>query len=165
MENTEYYLARILGKALLARHWQCAAAESCTGGRVAAAITDISGSSQWFERGFVTYANQAKIDMLGVSAELLNKEGAVSEAVVRAMAEGALTFSQADVVVAITGIAGPNGGSVEKPVGLVWFAWAQRGGITSTQAFHFKGDRSLIRQQAVHVALEGLIQEANSKEK
>lgn len=157
MENRESNLARRLGEALLSRHWHCAVAESCTGGRLAAAITEISGSSQWFDRGFVTYTNQAKTEMLEVSSELIVTEGAVSELVVRAMAEGALVASHANITVAISGIAGPSGGSPEKPVGLVWLAWAQRHGITDARSYYFEGNRSSIRTQAVAIALDGLI--------
>ena len=157
MNQAELDLARQLGEALLERHWRCAVAESCTGGRVAAAITEIAGSSKWFDRGFVTYTNQSKTDLLGVSQKELATEGAVSESVVRAMAEGALAASQADVTVAISGIAGPGGGSPDKPVGLVWFAWSCRHGETYAASYCFNGDRSAVRSQAVSVALEGIL--------
>ena len=121
-------LADALGKALAARGWRTATAESCTGGLVAGAITAIAGSSAWFDRGFVTYTNEAKSELLGVPAALIAREGAVSEVVARAMADGALARSRADLVVAVTGIAGPGGGSVAKPVGTVCFAWGRRGG-------------------------------------
>ena len=121
---SSYSRANQLGKILLKRHLQCVVAESCTGGGVAAAVTDIPGSSQWFDRGFVTYSNASKQQMLGVPESMIASEGAVSEAVVRAMAEGALAASAAHVSVAISGIAGPDGGTLEKPVGTVWFAWA-----------------------------------------
>ena len=163
MENTELDLAHILGEALLARHWQCAVAESCTGGRLAGAITEIPGSSQWFDRGFVTYTNQAKTDMLDVSPELILVEGAVSEVVARAMAEGTLKESHADITVAITGIAGPGGGSPEKPVGLVWFAWSSRQGGTQAKSYNFQGNRPAIRAQAVARALKGLIAQAKKQ--
>jgi len=155
-EQTELRLARQLGELLTAGHWVCAVAESCTGGRLAAAITDIAGSSEWFDRGFITYSNQSKMDMLGVRQENLTANGAVSEEVVYAMAEGALSASTADLTVAISGIAGPGGGSIEKPVGLVWLAWAGRQFKTEVQFYHFKGDRLTIRSQAVCVALDGL---------
>ncbi|MDE2610692.1 MAG: CinA family protein, partial [Burkholderiales bacterium] len=133
-----------------------ATAESCTGGMVAAAMTDISGSSNWFERGFVTYSNQAKIDMIGVPAELIDKHGAVSEQVARAMAEGALRNSRAQLSLAITGVAGPGGGTAEKPVGMVCFAWTNRL-TTVVETQHFKGDRAQVRNQAAQHALRGLL--------
>ena len=157
MDQVELDLARRLGEALLERHWRCAVAESCTGGLVAAAITEIAGSSKWFDRGFVTYTNQSKTDLLGVPQKKLSSEGAVSESVVRAMAEGALAASQADVTVAISGIAGPDGASADKPIGLVWFAWSLRQGKTYTASYCFNGDRSAVRLQAVSVALEGIL--------
>ena len=120
-------LAIDVGRALAVRKWTLATAESCTGGLVAGAITDIAGSSGWFDRGFVTYSNEAKVDLLGVRPETLARFGAVSEATVREMAAGALGRSRADIAVAVTGVAGPAGGTPEKPVGLVWFAWAVRG--------------------------------------
>ena len=150
-------LSKKLGDALLKRQWRCAVAESCTGGGVSALITEVPGSSQWFERGFVTYTNQSKTELLQVPHDLLASEGAVSEAVVRAMAEGALMASHAEITVAVSGIAGPGGGSAEKPVGLVWFAWSQREGSTSTASYCFKGNRSSIRSQAVCAALEGML--------
>ena len=116
----------LLAQQLLARHWMMATAESCTGGLIAAACTDLAGSSAWFERGLVTYSNEAKTELLGVPAELIAQHGAVSEAVARAMAAGALARSQAQVAVAVTGVAGPGGGSASKPVGTVWLAWRSR---------------------------------------
>ena len=136
----------------------CAVAESCTGGSLAAAITDIPGSSQWFDRGFITYTNESKQQMLGVPEPMIASFGAVSEAVVRAMAEGVLANSRADVSVAISGIAGPGGGSLEKPIGTVWIAWAFNTQPTSAQCFLFPGDRLAIRQQAVLAGLDGLLQ-------
>ena len=133
---------------LLARGWMLATAESCTGGMIAAACTDLAGSSQWFERGFVTYSNAAKTEMLGVPAAMIEQDGAVSEAVARAMADGALTHSQANVSLAVTGVAGPTGGSDAKPVGTVWFAWCV-GGETHSEMQHFAGDRAAIRAAAV----------------
>ena len=150
-------LARTLGRLARRRGVDIAVAESCTGGLVAAAITRISGSAKWFERGFVTYGNGAKREMLGVSSRALRDHGAVSEAVVIEMAAGALRHSHADVSVAVTGIAGPTGGSRSKPVGLVWFAWAARRHDVQARAFRFKGDRVAIRRRAVAVALQGLI--------
>jgi nicotinamide-nucleotide amidase len=150
-------LARALGKACVRRGVSLASAESCTGGGVATAITRIPGSSQWFERGMVTYTNIAKKEMLGVSARALKDHGAVSEEVARAMAAGALRRSHADVSVAVTGIAGPAGGVPGKPVGTVHFAWAVRGGLIQARMFRFRGDRTAVRLQSVAVALQGLV--------
>ncbi len=133
-----------------------ATAESCTGGWVAKCLTDIAGSSNWFERGFVTYSNAAKHDMLGVSEEILMEYGAVSQQTVIAMVKGALHHSRADVALAITGIAGPGGGTAEKPVGLVWFGWASRDGQRQDEKMIFPGDRDAVRQQAVIHALNGM---------
>lgn len=137
---------------LLRRQWMLAAAESCTGGMVAAACTDLAGSSAWLERGFVTYSNAAKTQMLGVDAQLIATHGAVSEPVARAMAQGALLHSAAQVALAITGVAGPGGGSVAKPVGTVWFAFAGPWGVHS-EVQHFGGDRAAVRQAAALHAL------------
>lgn len=137
---------------LLRRQWMLAAAESCTGGMVAAACTDLAGSSAWLERGFVTYSNAAKTEMLGVDAQLIATHGAVSEPVARAMAQGALQHSAAQVALAITGVAGPGGGSVAKPVGTVWFAFAGPWGVHS-EVQHFGGDRAAVRQAAALHAL------------
>lgn len=134
-----------------------ATAESCTGGWVARVLTAVPGSSRWFERGFVTYSNAAKSDMLGVSTETLARDGAVSEATVRAMAEGALVHSGAQVAVAITGVAGPSGGTVERPVGTVWVAWARAGHETRARRWQFEGDREAVRRQSVTAAIEGLL--------
>lgn len=150
-------LSEAVGKALLARGWTLASAESCTGGGLAAAITDIAGSSQWFERGFITYSNQAKQDMLGVSTETLMACGAVSEATVREMANGALAHSQAQVAVAVSGIAGPDGGTPEKPVGMVCLAWGLSGKPAAVCTEYFSGDRQSVRMQAVQRALQGLL--------
>ena len=135
---------------------QMSTAESCTGGMIAASCTDVSGSSVWFDRGFVTYSNAAKSEMLGVPAHLIETHGAVSEAVARAMALGAVYRSQAEVSVAVTGIAGPTGGSLEKPVGTVWLAWCIRG-VCSAEMRHVEGDRTAIRQATVRHALTGLL--------
>ena len=137
---------------LLRRQWMLATAESCTGGMVAAACTDLAGSSAWLERGFVTYSNAAKTQMLGVDAQLIANHGAVSEPVVRAMAQGALLHSAAQVALAITGVAGPGGGSEAKPVGTVWFAFAGPWGMHS-EVQHFGGDRAAVRQAAALHAL------------
>ena len=146
----------LLADVLVKKHWQLATAESCTGGLIAAACTDLAGSSDWFERGFVTYSNAAKTELLGVAPQLIEQYGAVSEAVVRAMAAGALTHSQAQVAVAVTGIAGPGGGSAAKPVGTVWLGWATPAGITS-EVQHFGGDRAAVRTATVHHALTRLV--------
>jgi nicotinamide-nucleotide amidase len=150
-------LAAELGVRLLERGALCATAESCTGGLVAGAITDIAGSSGWFERGWVTYSNEAKMELLGVSAATLERHGAVSEATARAMAEGALARSRAKIAVAVTGVAGPAGGSPEKPVGMVCFAWAKSGAATLAATHHFPGGRQAVREASVAVALEGLL--------
>ena len=161
MTGRQLALAARLGRALLARHWKVATAESCTGGLIAGAITDVAGSSDWFDRGFVTYSNEAKGEMLGVSAETLAAHGAVSEATAREMAAGALAQSRADLSVAVTGIAGPSGGSPDKPVGTVCFAWALRGGGSESASRRFAGDRAAVRDAAVVVALEELIAQAS----
>lgn len=159
--NTLLTLSSQVGEALLARGWQLATAESCTGGAIAAAITDIAGSSQWFERGFVTYSNQAKQDMLGVRVDTLQVSGAVSEATVTEMACGALAQSQAQLAVAVSGIAGPAGGSADKPVGTVCLAWAvvDRKTVSQTRVIteHFTGDRAAVREQTVVCALQGVL--------
>jgi nicotinamide-nucleotide amidase len=142
-----------LAEALRARGWRIATAESCTGGLIAAACTALAGSSDWFERGFVTYSNAAKTEQLGVEALLIAQHGAVSEPVVRAMAEGALARSAADIAVAVTGIAGPGGGSAAKPVGLVWLAVARRGTAAQAERLQLAGDRAAVREQAVVAAL------------
>ena len=137
---------------LLRRQWMLATAESCTGGMVAAACTDLAGSSAWLERGFVTYSNAAKTQMLSVDAQLIASHGAVSEPVARAMAQGALQHSAAQIALAITGVAGPGGGSVAKPVGTVWFAFAGPWGVHS-EVQHFGGERAAVRQAAALHAL------------
>jgi nicotinamide-nucleotide amidase len=150
-------LAVKLAQRLLERELKLVTAESCTGGWVAKCLTDIAGSSDWFERGFVTYSNAAKQDALGVSAETLSLHGAVSEQTVREMAAGALRHSQAQVAVAVSGIAGPAGGSADKPVGTVWVAWAWPDRRVSVQSCHFQGDREGVRRAAVLTALQGLV--------
>nr|WP_269156047.1 CinA family protein [Pandoraea apista] len=146
-----------VGNRLREERLMLATAESCTGGLVAAAITDISGSSEWFERGFVTYSNQAKSEMIGVPAELIEKHGAVSEPVARAMAQGALLNSRAQISLSITGVAGPGGGTPDKPVGMVCFGWTNRV-TTIVETKHFKGDRTQVRSQAAQYALRGVIE-------
>jgi nicotinamide-nucleotide amidase len=150
-------LVEQLATALKARGQFMATAESCTGGLIAGACTDLSGSSDWFERGFVTYSNAAKCEMLGVPAALIEAHGAVSEPVARAMAAGAVVNAHAHWSVAVTGIAGPTGGSAEKPVGTVWLGWATPTGVF-TERQHFAGDRSTVRQATVAHALAGLLQ-------
>lgn len=150
-------MAQCLGAACLARGWRVATAESCTGGGVGEAITRVAGSSGWFDRGFVTYSYEAKVEMLGVSSSTLQKFGAVSEETVREMATGAIARSRADLAVAITGIAGPAGATPTKPVGLVWFSWATRDGHLRSFSRQFVGDRAEVREQAVLEALDGLV--------
>jgi nicotinamide-nucleotide amidase len=149
-------LARRVGERLLAGGQTLATAESCTGGWVAQAITAVAGSSDWFDRGFITYSNDAKQEMLGVRAETLERHGAVSEETAREMAQSALARSKATVALAVTGIAGPGGGSPEKPVGMVCFAWATRQAVRA-ETKHFSGDRQSVRRQSVTHALEGTL--------
>jgi nicotinamide-nucleotide amidase len=151
-------LAARVGQALLAGRLMLVTAESCTGGWTSQCLTAVAGSSAWFERGFVTYSDAAKQEMLGVPEQTLAAHGAVSQAVAVAMAEGALCRSRADWAAAITGIAGPGGGSAEKPVGTVCFAWSGRDAATSAETCHFAGDRQAARAQAVARALTGLLE-------
>ena len=153
MTDPRWELAEILQK----KGWTMATAESCTGGLIAGACTDLSGSSAWFERGFVTYSNDAKTELLGVDEALIEAHGAVSEAVARAMAAGALRHSRAQVSVAVTGVAGPTGGSADKPVGTVWLAWCVHG-KTYSERQHFAGDRAAVRAATVRHALVQLAQ-------
>ncbi|MDD1649942.1 MAG: CinA family protein [Methylococcaceae bacterium] len=153
-----YVLADALGGIFRQRGWRLVTAESCTGGWIAECVTDIAGSSGWFERGYVTYSNAAKTEMLGVEPGLIETHGAVSPAVVRAMAAGALKHSQAQVAVAVSGIAGPSGGTPKKPVGTVWFAWQQRGEEAAARCKLLAGERRAVRRQAVEVALRGLLE-------
>ncbi|MES2682207.1 MAG: CinA family protein [Pseudomonadota bacterium] len=153
----EALVARIASDLLARREW-LAVAESCTGGLIAAACTDLAGSSGWFERGLVTYSNRAKQELLGVPAGLLETHGAVSEPCVRAMAEGLMARAPVRHVIAISGIAGPGGGSADKPVGTVWIAWAGAGSLR-TALYRFAGDRQSVRQQAAEAALRGLIEQ------
>ena len=156
-------LAAQAGRALLAAGLRVVTAESCTGGGVAAALTDVAGSSQWFERGYVTYSNLAKQQELGVSPATLDAHGAVSREVVLAMAAGALEASGADLAVAVSGVAGPDGGTAAKPVGLVWFALARRGVAGRSDAQNFPGDRAAVRLAAVRRALELVIAAAGER--
>ena len=150
-------LATDLGAQLRGMKHRVATVESCTGGGIAHIITSIPGSSQWFERGFVTYCNDAKVEMVGVARELLESRGAVSVEVAAAMAEGGIRFSAADCCVAVTGVAGPDGGSAAKPVGTVCFAWAGLGRQTRTECVHFDGDRGAVREKSTAHILGGLL--------
>lgn len=146
-----------LADRLMSLQWTMTTAESCTGGLIAAHCTDLPGSSRWFERGFVTYSNAAKTDLLGVQSDVIAAEGAVSESVARAMALGAYYRTPARVSVAVTGIAGPDGGSPGKPVGTVWLAWCIDGQVHAERQ-NFGGDRASVRQATVAWALQGLLQ-------
>ena len=145
-----------LAAACREREWRVATAESCTGGLIAAACTAVAGSSAWFERGFVTYSNESKHELLGVPKSLLERHGAVSEPVALAMAEGALARARAELAVAVTGIAGPGGAVAGKPVGTVWLAWARRGGPAQARRLQLAGDRAAVRAQTVRGALQQL---------
>jgi nicotinamide-nucleotide amidase len=151
-------LAEKVAAALIARRVMLATAESCTGGWVSEVLTAIAGSSAWFERGFVTYSNAAKEEMLGVRAETLARHGAVSEPVAQEMALGALAHSHASVALSVTGIAGPSGGSAEKPVGTVCFGWAAAGRPARAETRRFRGDREAVRRQSVERALQGVLE-------
>jgi nicotinamide-nucleotide amidase len=157
MDRTETVME--LAAQLLRRGWWLSCAESCTGGGIAAALTDVAGSSAWFDRGFVTYSNAAKQEMLGVSADTLANFGAVSRETAVEMATGALASSGTQLSVAVTGIAGPGGGSEDKPVGTVWIAWASEGGVSAVCEL-FTGDRSEVRAATVDAALLGLLERA-----
>jgi nicotinamide-nucleotide amidase len=150
-------LAKRLGNLLLQAGQTVVTAESCTGGGIARIMTEIPGSSSWFERGFVTYSNAAKHEMLGVPLSLIARHGAVSQATVEAMVEGAFMHSPSDWAVAVSGIAGPDGGTEEKPIGTVWLAWMTRTSHPESMLFHFSGNRASIREQATLQALKGLI--------
>jgi nicotinamide-nucleotide amidase len=149
-------LARRIGERLKAANAILVTAESCTGGWAAQVVTSVAGSSEWFERGFVTYSNAAKEELLGVRPETLRSYGAVSEQTAREMARGALERSKATIALSITGVAGPSGGTQEKPVGMVCFAWSQEGEVRS-ETRHFSGDRESVRRQSVILALEGVL--------
>ncbi len=160
-------LTKQLAEVLQQHGWMLATAESCTGGMIATSCTNLSGSSNWFERGFVTYSNEAKHEMLGVNSALIAEHGAVSETVAQAMALGAMRHSRAQVTLAVTGVAGPTGGSPDKPVGTVWFAWATPsdagptlGAETAwvkTEVMHFQGDRAAVREATAQHALQTLL--------
>ena len=153
-------LTRQLAERLLQRGQRICSAESCTGGLIAKTFTDLAGSSVWFDRGFVTYSNQSKIDMLGVSAQTLQQHGAVSAQVAAEMAQGALRHSEAQVSIAVTGIAGPGGGSEQKPVGTVWFGFAFDGEVVTEKRI-FDGDRAAVRNSSLRFAIEKTLQICN----
>ena len=148
--------AQQLADNLIKQQLMAVTAESCTGGGIAQVLTEIPGSSRWFERGFVSYSNEAKQDLLGVSAATLAAHGAVSEETALEMARGAVSHSRGHISVAVTGIAGPDGGTPDKPVGTVWIAWGQKLGYAEAQCFQFAGDRHAVRQQTILAAIEGL---------
>ena len=150
--------AEELGEKLSAQGWFMATAESCTGGWIAQTVTAISGSSQWFDRGFVTYSNQAKIEMLGVELATIGEYGAVSGETAAEMVRGALAAARVEIAVAVTGVAGPDGGTPQKPVGTVWFGWATKNTEPVTKKMCFAGDRESIRAQTVSVAIDGLLE-------
>jgi nicotinamide-nucleotide amidase len=156
-------LAAQLGGLLKSHGLMLATAESCTGGGVAQVVTEVAGSSAWFERGFVTYSNLSKQEMLGVLEVTLDRYGAVSEAVVREMVEGALHHSHAQLALAVSGIAGPGGGTQDKPVGTIWFAWGMRHGAIHAQRHQLAGNRAEVRAQAVRIALQGIIDLLNQR--
>jgi nicotinamide-nucleotide amidase len=151
-------LATLVGTRLKARALLLVTAESCTGGWIAQAVTAVAGSSEWFERGYVTYSNESKQELVGVRPETLARHGAVSEETAREMAAGALAASRASVAVAVTGIAGPSGGSPQKPVGMVCLSWALRDGVAKTETCRCAGDRGQVRRRSVIRALQGLIE-------
>jgi nicotinamide-nucleotide amidase len=156
-ERSAHILCRQLADSLIKNELKLVTAESCTGGMISAACTDLAGSSDWFERGFVTYSNAAKTELLGVDAALIEAHGAVSESVARAMAFGAIRHSKAQVSIAVTGIAGPSGGSAAKPVGTVWFGFSVHGQLHS-ETMRFDGDRAAVRSQTVTHALQRVLE-------
>lgn len=158
MERTLIEIAQEIGETLQPRRLLLTTAESCTGGWVGQAITAIPGSSDWFERGFITYSDTAKQEMLGVSEQTLRQYGAVSEETALEMAEGALRFSHAHLSLSVTGIAGPTGATHDKPIGLVWIAWSSLQLPPKAKKAHFSGDRDQIRHQAVALAMTGLLE-------
>lgn len=162
MDRDLFELSERVGQALLAPGWMMASAESCTGGWVAECVTMVSGSSQWFDRGFVTYTNRAKQEMLGVQAQTLAAHGAVSEQTVAEMVQGALRHSQAQIALAISGVAGPTGGSPDKPVGTVCIGWGLRDAAPQVQRYRFDGDREAVRRQSVIEALNGVLARAQA---
>jgi nicotinamide-nucleotide amidase len=157
MDNELFALAERLGQSLKAKGHKIATAESCTGGWIAQAITEVPGSSTWFDRGFVTYSNNAKVQMLGVNPQTLVEHGAVNAEVAKEMAVGALANSEADWAIAVTGIAGPDGGGEEKPVGTVYIAWQNKNGFSNVERLSLSGNRHKIRIQTVKKAMEGIL--------
>jgi len=157
IEHDIYELAVQAGQCLAQRGWMLVTAESCTGGWVGQAVTAVSGSSAWYERGYITYSNTAKCEMLGVQQAILDRHGAVSPQTAQEMAIGALNRSHAQISVSITGIAGPDGGTAAKPVGMVCFAWAVRDGLVQQETRYFTGNREAVRRQAVAIALQGIL--------
>ena len=157
MDNELYELAERLGQSLKAKGYKITTAESCTGGWIAQAITEVPGSSVWFDRGFVTYSNNAKVQMLGVNPQALAEHGAVSAEIAQQMGAGALANSEADWAIAVTGIAGPDGGSEEKPVGTVYVAWQSKTGFSKVKRLQLSGNRHQIRRQTVIRAIEGVL--------
>jgi len=158
MDTEIYKLSEALGKSLKGAGLVLATAESCTGGWISQAVTMVPGSSAWFDRGFVTYPNRSKIEVLGVRGSTLERDGAVSEMTVREMAEGTLSRSLADCTIAVSGVAGPDGGTADKPVGTVWLATADRVHGTVAKKLHLKGDRDAVRRQTVLAALRLLLE-------
>jgi nicotinamide-nucleotide amidase len=156
--DTLKLLARRIGARLRRRKLRLATAESCTGGWIAQAVTSVSGSSEWFDRGFVTYSNEAKCELLGVRERTLSRHGAVSRETAKEMAAGALARSHAQFAIAVTGVAGPRGGTKAKPVGTVCFAWSRKRGAMESATRHFRGDRERVRRQSVVFALKGLLE-------
>lgn len=156
-------LSRTVGERLKAAGAVLVTAESCTGGWVAQALTSVAGSSEWFERGFVTYSDNAKRELLGVRAETLSQHGAVSEETAREMARGALERSRGTLALSVTGVAGPGGGSAEKPVGMVCFAWAGKAGELRSETCNFRGDRESVRRQSVVRALQGVLEALDAR--
>jgi nicotinamide-nucleotide amidase len=155
-DSALYALAMSIGELLLARGQSVVAAESCTGGWIAKVLTDVAGSSNWFECGVVAYSYEAKESLLGVRPQTLERTGAVSQETVVEMVSGALARYGAGVAVAVTGVAGPSGGTPDKPVGTVWIGWKRRGGYARSELFHFEGDREAVRRQTVAAALDGV---------
>jgi nicotinamide-nucleotide amidase len=156
-------LVQRIADALIRRDRRVATAESCTGGLVAKLLTDRAGSSTWFERGLITYTNEAKQDLLGVAGNIFREHGAVSSECVAAMAEGLLQRAPVDWALSVSGVAGPGGGSVNKPVGTVWLGWARKGQPATTRRFHFDGDREAVRMAAARQALLGLIERIDAE--
>jgi len=157
-------LAKRVGARLKARNWMLATAESCTGGWIAQVVTSVPGSSAWFDRGFVTYSNRAKRELLGVRGRTLARQGAVSEETAREMARGALERSRAQVAIAVTGVAGPGGGTRKKPVGTVCFAWSRGRRVAESVTQRFPGKREGVRRRSVAFALKGLLERLKERE-